>query len=75
MDNKKKSNLPNGFIFVFFISLQFIGTEVTKPTNWQEFNRTMLQDGKVDKLVIVNKDKAYIYIKKEFLSEEQFKKV
>ena len=30
---------------------------------------------KVDKVVIVNKDKAYVYIKKEFLSEEQFKKV
>ena len=88
MDKKKKSNLQNGLkgfkfkiywlyaiIFVFFIGLQFIGTEITKPTNWQEFNRTMLQDGKVDKVVIVNKDKAYIYIKKEFLSEEQFKKV
>jgi len=88
MDNKKKSKLPNGLkgfkfkiywlyaiIFVFFIGLQFIGTEVTKSTNWQQFNQTMLQNGKVDKLVIINKDKAYVYIKKEFLSEEQFKEV
>ena len=29
----------------------------------------------IDKIVVVNKDKAYVYIKKEYLSEEQFKKV
>ena len=88
MTNKKKPTLPKGFkdfkfkiywiyaiIFIFFIGLQFIGTEVTEPTNWQEFNQSMLQSRKVEKVVIVNKEKAYIYIKKEFLSEEQFKKV
>ena len=48
MDNKKKSNLPvnlKGFkfkiywiyiiIFIIFIGLNFMGTEVTKPTSWQ----------------------------------------
>ena len=35
----------------------------------------MLQEGKVDKLTIVNKEKVFIYIKKEYLSEEQFKNV
>ena len=88
MTNKKKPTLPKGLkdfkfkiywiyaiIFIFFIGLQFIGTEVTEPTNWQEFNQSMLQSRKVEKVVIVNKEKAYIYIKKEFLSEEQFKKV
>ena len=85
---RKKQNLPKGFkhfkfkiywiyalIFLFFIGLQFIGTDVTKPTDWQEFNQKMLQNQKVDKIVIVNKEKAYIYIKKEFLSEEEFKEV
>ena len=88
MSNKKKPILPKGIkgfkfkiywiyaiIFVFFIGLQLIGTEVTEPTNWQEFNQTMLQNGKVEKIVIVNKEKAYVHIKKEVLSEEQFKKV
>ena len=88
MTNKKKPTLPKGFkdfkfkiywvyaiIFIFFIGLQFIGTEVAEPTNWQEFNQSMLQNRKVDKIVIVNKEKAYVYIKKEFLSEEQFSKV
>ena len=86
MSNKKKSNFPGnlkGFkiywiyiiIFIFFIGLNFIGTEVTKPTSWQEFNQNMLQGEKVEKVVIVNKEKAYVYIKKIFLSEEQFKDV
>ena len=88
MSDKKKTNLPGGLkgfkfkiywiyalIFVFFIGLNFMGTEVSKPTNWQEFNQNMLQNQKVEKVVIVNKEKAYIYIKKEFLYEEQFKDV
>ena len=88
MSDKKKTNLPGGLkgfkfkiywiyalIFVFFIGLNFMGTEVTKPTNWQEFNQNMLQTQKVEKVVIVNKEKAYIHIKKEFLYEEQFKDV
>jgi cell division protease FtsH len=88
MKKKNKSSFPGnlkGFkfkiywiyiiIFIFFIGLNFMGTEVSKPTNWQEFNQNMLQEQKVDKVVIVNKQKAYIYIKKSSLSEERFKDV
>ncbi len=88
MDNKKKSNLPvnlKGFkfkiywiyiiIFIIFIGLNFMGTEVTKPTSWQEFNQNMLQQQKVEKVIVVNKEKAFVYIKKDFLSEKQFKDV
>ena len=88
MTKKNKSELPKGIkgfkfkiywiyaiIFVFFIGLQFAGSEVNKPTSWQEFNRDMLQNKKVEKVVIINKEKAYVYIKKEFLSEERFKDV
>ena len=66
MSNQKKSKFPGGLkgfkfkiywlyaiIFVFFIGLNFIGTEVTIPTNWQEFNQKMLQEGKVEKIVII----------------------
>tara|TARA_Y100000589_G_scaffold121644_1_gene115995 strand:- start:81 stop:2069 length:1989 start_codon:yes stop_codon:yes gene_type:complete len=81
----KKKKIQKGFkfniywiyvvIFLFFIGLQFLGNEVAKPTNWQDFNKNLLQSRKVDKIVIVNKEKAFIYVKKEFLSEEQFKNV
>jgi cell division protease FtsH len=62
-------------IFLFFVGIQMIGTEKASPTNWKNFNNKMLQEGKVDKLTIVNKEKVFIYIKKEYLSEEQFKNV
>ena len=88
MSKKKKSNFPGdikGFkfkiywiyiiIFIFFIGLNFMGTDVTKPTDWQKFNQDMLQQQKVEKVIIVNKEKAYVYIKRNFLSEEQFRDV
>jgi cell division protease FtsH len=88
MSNKKKSNFPSdlkGFkfkiywlyilIFIFFIGLNFLGNEFAKPTNWQDFSKKMLQTQKVDKVVVVNKEKAYVYIKKNFLSEDEFKDV
>jgi ATP-dependent metalloprotease FtsH len=88
MSNNKKPKFPGdlkGFkfkiywiyiiIFLFFIGLNFIGTEVTKLTNWTVFNQDMLQEQKVEKVVIENKEKAYVYIKKEYLSEEKFEEV
>ena len=62
-------------IFIFFIGIQLINIEVTQPTNFKNFNDQMLQQGKVEKITVINNEKAFIYIKKEFLSEEQFKDV
>jgi cell division protease FtsH len=88
MTNKRKSNLPKGIkgfkfkiywiyiiIFLVFVGLNFMGGEVAQPINWKEFNQSMLKERKVEKVVVVNKEKAYIYIKKSFLSEERFKNV
>jgi len=50
-------------IFLFFVGIQMIGTEKARPTNWKDFNNKMLQEGKVDRLTIVNKEKVFIYIK------------
>ena len=35
----------------------------------------MLQQQKVERITIVNKEKVFVYIKKENLSEDQFKEV
>ena len=84
----KKQKLPKGFkvikfniywiygaIFLFFLLVQFFGSNSTKQTNWQEFNTKMLQPKKVDKIVIINKEKAFIHIKRENLNEELFQSV
>ncbi len=86
--SKRKSKFPADFkgfkfkaywiyiiIFIFFIGLNLVGSDITKPSNWQEFNQSMLQTKKVEKVIVVNKEKAYIYIKKRHLTEEQFKDV
>ena len=52
-------------IFIFFIGLQFFGTDLTKKTNFKEFNNKMLQQQKVDRITIVNKEKVFIFIKKK----------
>tara|TARA_B100000900_G_scaffold75662_2_gene60499 strand:+ start:3878 stop:5818 length:1941 start_codon:yes stop_codon:yes gene_type:complete len=84
----KKQKLPKGFkvikfniywiygaIFLFFLLVQFFGSSSTKQTNWREFNTKMLQPKKVDKIVIINKEKAFIHIKRENLNEEFFQSV
>ena len=88
MKRKNFNKLPNSpkmikfniywiyaIIFLFFLGLQFFGTDLTKKTNFRDFNNNMLQQQKVDKITIVNKEKVFVFIKKEFLSEEQFKEV
>ena len=89
MINKKSNNQknlnPNKFkfkiywiyaiIFIFFIGIQLFNSDATKKTNFKYLNDKMLQQGKVDKITVINNEKAFIYIKKEFLSEEEFKNV
>ncbi|MEE2700522.1 MAG: ATP-dependent zinc metalloprotease FtsH [Bacteroidota bacterium] len=60
-------------IALFFFGLQLFNFDSTKQTSWQEFNREMLQHKKVEKVVIVNKEVAQVYIKKEYLDEERFR--
>ena len=85
--NRKKNNpnkIPkNNFKFnviwiyaaiaIIFFGLQMLDFDSTKQTSWQEFNRDMLQQKKVKKVVIVNKEVAQVYIKKEYLGEEKFR--
>ena len=60
-------------IAIIFFGLQMLNFDSTKQTSWQEFNREMLQQQKVEKVVIVNKELAQVYIKKEYLDEERFR--
>ena len=64
-----------GLIAVFFAATLFMnsGTDA-KKTDWRDL-KNMLEDGDIDKIVIVNKDIAEIYIRPEVLNTEKYKDV
>ncbi len=53
-----------GAILIIVLAIQFYGTG-GRPveTNWQEVKNTMLKNGDIEKIVIVNKTEAEIYLK------------
>ncbi|MEC8610524.1 MAG: ATP-dependent zinc metalloprotease FtsH [Bacteroidota bacterium] len=82
---KKKKEEPKGLKFnfywiyaivaVLFFGIQIFNVDSAKETSWQTFNRTMLQDKEVDKVVIVNREVAQIYLKESALDKEEHKSV
>ena len=82
----KKPNKPKGIKFNFYwiyaiIAVVFFGIQIMsantsiQETNWQEFNKTMLQSNEVKKVVVVNKEVAQIYLKEDVLDKEKHKAV
>ncbi len=58
-----------GILAVIFIGLQFLGgNDTSKETNWGELKH-MLENEDVEKLTLVNKEIAEIYIKKDRLNQ------
>ncbi len=64
-----------GLLLLIFIGMQFFYSDTeTKKTDWGAL-QTMLKDGDVKKIVLVNKEFAEIYIKPEKLKEDKYKDV
>ncbi len=64
-----------GILAVIFIGFQFMNTgEGAKKTGWGEFKQ-MLENQEVDKIILVNKERAEIFLKPEVLNTEKFKDV
>ena len=64
-----------GIIAVIFIALTFTNWGGgTKQIDWGEL-RTMLQDQDIEKIVVVNKEEAEVFIKKEALNESKYEDV
>ncbi len=64
-----------GIIAVIFIALTFTNWgSGTKQVDWGEL-RTMLQDQDIEKIVVVNKEEAEIFITKEALNESKYEDV
>ncbi len=64
-----------GALFILFIAYQFFSSEnlTSKNLSKNEF-KTILVENDIDKIVIVNRDIANIYIKSEALDKEKHKK-
>ncbi|MEA3503837.1 MAG: ATP-dependent zinc metalloprotease FtsH [Bacteroidota bacterium] len=62
-----------GILIVLFLVLNLLNySGVTEKTEWGDF-KIMLQDGDIEKLVLVNKEYAEIYLRKEVLGKEKHK--
>ncbi len=65
-----------GILAVFFLALQFFSWNGTMETiTFQKFDSDMLSTGDVEKVVVVNKERVDVYIKKDSLKKEKFSKV
>lgn len=79
-DNKKidkpKIGLSSYYLFLFFL-IVFIGVFMYRPNtqeiSWMNFEKNMLTEQDVSKIVIVNKEVAEIYIKDEKLNTPKYK--
>jgi len=62
-----------GILLVVFVYINFVYGTSGKPveTNWREVKNTMLKNGDVEKIVIVNKTEAEIFLKES--SYEKYK--
>ena len=65
-------------VLIFFIGIEvFSGMSGNvQTTDWQEIRFDMIQEGDVEKILIVNKEEGYIFIKDDVLrSKERYKEV
>ncbi|MBQ0732914.1 ATP-dependent zinc metalloprotease FtsH [Aquimarina celericrescens] len=62
-------------LFIILFSIVSRSSYITKEIGWSEFEQTMLSQLDVDKIVVVNKEVAEIYIKQERLNDPKYKKI
>jgi len=77
-NNKPKFNAYwiYGLILLGIVALQFMQMgQGPKEITWQKFEREMLRDHDVKKIVVVNRERAEIYIKDTKLDQEEYNDV
>ncbi|HLW39375.1 MAG TPA: ATP-dependent metallopeptidase FtsH/Yme1/Tma family protein, partial [Brumimicrobium sp.] len=84
MGDKKKNNpskLPKrnnqyliyGLFLILMFSFFFNPFTERNEISWLEFEQEMLSQNEVDRIVVINKETAEVYIKKDLLSEDKYK--
>ena len=77
---KKNSTTTSWFYFALLLLLLLfvflpVKSEMTTEISWQDFKKKMLEAGDVSKIVVVNKERAEVYIKMDSLRKEKYKDV
>ena len=80
--NSRKPNLPKfnfywiyGIIAIVMIGLYFMPRDFAKKTTWSDVRNNMVLTHDIDKIIVVNKEKAEVYIKKASLNNSKYKDV
>src|SRR5690554_1274973 len=79
-ENKKNTPKPLNFIYglilVFILSLFYFNShDSTKEISWLQFEQTILNQHDVEKIIVVNKETAEIFLKEDRLDDEKYKDV
>jgi cell division protease FtsH len=60
-----------GIVLVIFISVMLMPTDTAIKTTWYKVETDMIMSNDVEKIVVVNKDRANIFLKTEALKNER----
>jgi cell division protease FtsH len=84
-NNSKKPKIPQvpkfnfywiyGIITVIFIAIQFMPHDVSLKTTWFKVQNDMIMTNDVEKIVVVNKERAEVYLKKDALKNDKYKEL
>src|SRR6186713_700334 len=64
-----------GIIAVIFIAIQFMPHDVALKTTWFRVDNEMLMSNDIEKIIVVNKERAEVYVKKEALKNDKYKEL
>jgi ATP-dependent metalloprotease FtsH len=65
-----------GLVIIVILAINFMDWgNRAHSSNWQEFETKFLKSGDVDHVEVVNKERVYVYIKKDKLSKDEYKPV
>ncbi|MEP7170203.1 MAG: ATP-dependent zinc metalloprotease FtsH, partial [Bacteroidota bacterium] len=65
-----------GLLIIIILAYNFMNLgNSAHQSSWQEFETKFLKTGDVDRVEVVNKEKVYVYIKKDKLDKDQYKSI
>ncbi|WP_240612520.1 ATP-dependent zinc metalloprotease FtsH [Brumimicrobium salinarum] len=80
-DNPKTNNSNNRLIWIYGIMILLLFSvfynpfDSTKEISWLQFEKEMLSKSAVDKIVVINKETAEIYIKADKIGSGEFEEI